>query len=336
MKKKTKKHRFLFAVIAILILIGMGSVGKLSDEFLKKNTINAIMTALIIVLMMAGLEIGTYICTDSYDEEKTQKEKQESMRIGSIILWILLFLSSISTTLELICHPDWRQLLLVPSLIANIVSQVKLLLINVEEEFKTDVEEKAKDDFKKDKKNKENDSKSNNENIEEILTFDILIKKFKEIGKACPNAAKQMDWAINQIGELDNIATTIKEIEKLAYRKTILNTLTETYEHVVGYVFQNLRDVLTVCVAGQALKNHKLRDSEIKTINKELKSNDTKIEMFNDAISKATANAIQQNDAFSDLDIDSEILSIGKYIDLKNGNSCFTTTTTPPQTTGTR
>jgi uridine kinase len=109
-----------------------------------------------------------------------------------------------------------------------------------------------------------------------------------------------------------------------------MEALRKTYDKVVAYVEQNLRDILAICIAGQAVKNKKLTQGELKTIEHELRSNENKINRYKNDLRKTAESSIQKNDAFTDLDINSELTAIERFTELKGSKTDVFSPTTKP------
>lgn len=177
--------------------------------------------------------------------------------------------------------------------------------------------EKSFDEKRKDLSNAEEEHVE--EKKEERSIYDQLI----EIGNKCPNTRESIIKALDQINELKELKETLERLDAIIYNKTTFEALKRVYEKLVLYVGQNMRDILAVCIAGRAIKNNGLTKEELKTIDHELKCNENKINRFKDNLRRAAKSSIQKNDAFSDLDIESEFAAIDSFTQLKDNEDIF-------------
>lgn len=329
MNKENKISFLVLASAGVNVVHGIISFILFVDSQFKPTSPTAIIAAIIIVSMIIGGIYGITANIGLYDNAFSKEEQKTVRKVGVITLMVVLTLSLVFITLEIYFRQqDQHVLRVILPWIAILLTQG--LLIGEYKEFNQD--SKSKDNSKEE----ENDEYSREKGSIEythVVSFEKLHAEFTEIGIKCENVSPQMDRANNQIRILNDIGKTIKDLQQLAYKKSALDMLPKTFEHLVEYVYQNLRDVFTICIAGRAISEHHLKKTEIETIKKELRHNDDKINKFKNVVSQLATTAIQQNSACSDLDIDSEIISIAKYAELKNGEDCLSNT--PPQT-GTR
>ena len=330
MNDENKISFLVLASAGINIVHGIISFIQFVDSQFKPTNPTAIIAAIIVVLMIIGGIYGITANIGLYDNAFSKEEQKTVRKVGVITLMVFLTLSLVFITLEIhFRQQDQHVLRATLPWIAILLTQG--LLIG---EYKG--LNKGSTLRENSNKNDEDDEYSREKGSIEythVISFEKLHAEFTEIGEKCENVSPQMDRANNQIRILNDIGKTIKDLQQLAYKKSALDMLPKTFEHLVEYVYQNLRDIFTICIAGRAISEHHLKKTEIETIKKELRHNDDKINKFKNVVSQLAATAIQQNSACSDLDIDSEIISIAKYAELKNGEDCLSNT--PPQT-GTR
>jgi hypothetical protein len=157
----------------------------------------------------------------------------------------------------------------------------------------------------------ENDSLNTPNRIENELT---------KFGDACPCIRKQIKQALAQMNELDIIQDTIEKLEEAAYNKACIGELINSYEEVHTYVIQNLQDIITICIGGQAEHRKRLTEGEILDINAELEQNKWKLEKYHELMIKVTRTSIQKSDAFSELGLDASMTAVDNYTMLQNNN----------------
>ena len=157
----------------------------------------------------------------------------------------------------------------------------------------------------------ENDSLNTPDRIENELT---------KFGDACPCIRKQIKQALAQLNELDIIQDAIEKLEEAAYNKACIGELINSYEEVHTYVMQNLQDIITICIGGQAEHRKKLTEGEILDINAELEQNKWKLDKYHELMIKVTRTSIQKSDAFSELGLDASMTAVDNYTMLQNNN----------------
>ena len=199
-----------------------------------------------------------------------------------------------------------------------------------EDEDENEDEDEDEDENEDENENEDGDDDENDTGDEPQKTGESILDQLVEIGNKCPNTHGCIVKALNQIYELQDLRLTLEKLETVIYKKTTIEALHGVYKKLVLYVGQNMRDILAVCIAGRAIQNKGLTKDELKTIDKELSSNENKINHFKENLKRAASASIQKNDAFSDLDIDSELAAIDSFTKLKGSETDVFSPTTKP------
>jgi hypothetical protein len=172
-----------------------------------------------------------------------------------------------------------------------------------------------------DEEENEEEAKTKSKAPSNIETIDTLKKCFEAMGKNCPSINITMLGARSQLDRLDGIKAAFSELEQIAYNKGIINKLRESLNVTSACVFQNARDIKTILIGAQPRWNNPLSKESESEIRRELDSNNRILMKFRRLFEEAARHSTQQEDAFTDLDIDATRTAISNYFSIKNQSS---------------
>jgi len=158
-----------------------------------------------------------------------------------------------------------------------------------------------------------------------LTTIDVLRKNFRTIKSKCPQVRHHMERVLEDLDLMEALGDSVTEFAAVCHNKTLVPEIKQSYEKVKLSVLQNARDINTICITSQVLRNKKFRNNEEEAVYRELNSNQRILEKFQELLSIAGQKSIQHDDAFSSLDLDSSYTAVSSFLEFGN------TISDPPQ-----
>ena len=169
-------------------------------------------------------------------------------------------------------------------------------------------------------KTQEKKARIREKSVIKVETPETLKKFFKTIGKQSSSVREKTKEARKQFEKLDEFELTICKFEQIAFNKIVIGELRESLQSVRDHIMQNMRDIKTILLTEQPGQNFPISKAGLKCIERELESNNKFIEQFSQLLAEAGRNSIQQDDAFSDMDIKASRTALNNYYISKNNN----------------
>ena len=158
-----------------------------------------------------------------------------------------------------------------------------------------------------------------------LTTIEVLRKNFRTIKSKCPQVRHHMERILEDLDLMEALGDSVTEFAAACHNKTLVPEIKQSYEKVKLSVLQNARDINTICITSQVLRNKKFRNKEEEAVYRELNSDQRMLEKFQELLSVAGQKSIQHDDAFSSLDLDSSYTAVSGFLEFGN------TISDPPQ-----
>jgi hypothetical protein len=150
---------------------------------------------------------------------------------------------------------------------------------------------------------------------EEQDRIKLLKADLDQFIKLCPSIKPQLERAKSDILELQIIRMSLDRLKERAYKAALLEQLENSYSVVNKGVLQNIDDIITICVAGQADFNAGLKEDELQDVEQELKDNRHKLDKMKEILSIVGRSATQRTTDMSNIGIDATATAISNFLD---------------------
>ena len=139
---------------------------------------------------------------------------------------------------------------------------------------------------------------------------------FTTEGKKETEVKEQMKEMRSQLNEIEELRDKINTFEKSEYDPLLAKELKDTLKKTESRVYQNARDV-KFCVKTGRSKSKSGSNNIQKEIEREVGDNRRIMDKLWKALSIASQNSIQKDDAFSDMDLNATCTTVQNYISMK-------------------
>ncbi len=153
---------------------------------------------------------------------------------------------------------------------------------------------------------------------EDMDNDEQIRQKLIEYKTICPAIKSQMNKALNQIERYERFKRLIDSFKKTAYRKTAFSTLEQDYRETHDVLYRNFNDIITICIAIEAKGGRKPSNRAIDSIEHEIADNNRRLDTFSELFEVIATSSIQNEDEFSNLDLNSSIKAFENFKKLKD------------------